>query len=466
MRNFLDENFLLHSATAGSLYHNYASPMPIIDYHSHLVPREIAEDTVYENISKVWLSGDHYKWRAMRAMGVEEKYITGDISDVDKFKKWAEVLPFTVRNPLFHWSQLELRNYFGINELLSVTNAEKIYDACNEKLNSSGYSCRELLRKMHVEVLCTTDDPTDDLEHHIAIKNDGFEIKVLPTFRADNCLFTDDPIIFNKYIDKLAFTSDIDIPDLEGLFEALTNRHDYFHNTGCRLSDNGLAELASVPYTGSEVKEIFSRLRSGKNISTDNKLKYQSAILMFLGHLNHDKGWVQQYHLGALRNVNSRMMDTLGKDTGFDSIGDFNQGKSLGAFLDSLDREDKLAKTILYNLNPRDNELFATMAGNFNTGGIKGKIQYGAAWWYLDQKDGIEKQLNTLSNMGMLSCFVGMLTDSRSILSYPRHEYFRRVLCNLIGNDVEKGELPNDQDLLGGIVENVCYNNAKVYFNF
>jgi glucuronate isomerase len=466
MKEFLSEDFLLESEMSKSLYFDHASKMPIIDYHCHLPPDEIAKDKNFANLTKIWLNGDHYKWRAMRTNGIDEKYITGKTEDYKKFEKWAETVPYTMRNPLYHWTHMELRNPFGITKLLDQGSAREIYDQCTELLNTKPFSARNLLRKFKVEVVCTTDDPTDTLEHHQNIRDDGFEIMVLPTFRPDKALTADDVVSYNQYLDKLSDSSNIDIKDLQTLVDALKARHDYFHYMGCRLSDHGLEEMYSNNFKKSEIKKIFSSIRSGVSVSRKKLLKFKSALLKYLAEMDHEKGWTQQFHLGALRNNNSRMVSVLGPDTGFDSIGDKEMARPLSRFLNSLDKTNSLSKTILYNLNPRDNYLFATMIGNFNDGSVPGKIQFGSGWWFLDQKDGMELQFNALSNLGLLSRFVGMLTDSRSFLSYPRHDYFRRILCNLIGNDVENGLLPNDSAWLGQMVENISYYNAKNFFNF
>lgn len=467
MKTFLDQHFLLHTAAAQRLYHTYAAPMPIIDYHNHLPPRQIAEDHCFENLTQIWLYGDHYKWRAMRAQGIPERYCTGDASDWEKFEKWAETVPYTVRNPLYHWTHLELRRYFGITELLSPGTARTIYDKANAMLRTPEFSVRNLLRKMNVHVLCTTDDPTDALEWHRQIAADpSMKIQILPTFRPDKAMAVEDPAAFNAWTDKLASVAGAVISGYEDFLRALRARHDFFAQNGCRMSDHGLEEMHAEPYTEQEVQLIFKKIRGGQSLNALEILKIKSALLFEFALWDHQKGWVQQFHLGALRNNNSRAMRQLGPDTGWDSIGDFKQDRGLARFLDRLDSENQLAKTILYNLNPADNELMATMIGNFNDGSVAGKIQYGSAWWFLDQKDGMEKQLNALSNMGLLSRFVGMLTDSRSFLSYPRHEYFRRSLCNLFGQEMENGELPDQFEWIGEIVRDICYRNAAAYFGF
>ena len=466
MKNFLDENFLLHSEAAIRLYHEYAKGMPVIDYHCHLPPQQIATDHQFENLTQAWLYGDHYKWRAMRTNGVDESYCTGDKPDRDKFQKWAETVPYTLRNPLYHWTHLELQRYFNRSEPVNGGSAMKIYDDCSEMLKKKEFSTRQLLRKMNVRTVCTTDDPVDSLEHHIRLKQEGFEIPILPAFRPDNAMNVDDPAKFNAYIAKLEGVTDIAITNFDDYLGALKNRHDFFASVGCTVSDHGLEQVYAETYTGREVEGIFDVVRAGKEPDEIQRRKFRSAMLVQFAEWDWAKGWVQQFHLGAMRNNNSRMTQKIGPDTGWDSIGDFSQGRALAKFLDRLDKEDKLARTILYNLNPADNELIASMAGNFNDGTVAGKIQFGSAWWFLDQKDGMTRQINALSNMGLLSRFVGMLTDSRSFLSFPRHEYFRRILCNLFGEEVTNGELPNDLEWIGKVVQDICYNNAKQYFKF
>lgn len=466
MKKFLDEDFLLHTDTARTLYHQYAKDMPVIDYHCHLPPDQISEDKNFENLTQVWLYGDHYKWRAMRANGVPEEFITGKMSDYEKFEKWAETVPFTIRNPLYHWTHLELQRYFDVYEILSPKTARRIYDECTAKLQTPEYSVRNLLRKMKVETVVTTDDPIDDLAFHQQLKADGYEIKILPGFRPDKAMNSDDLPALRAYIRKLGEVTGFPISDLNSYLQALKTRHQYFAENGCTVSDHGLEQLYAEKYTAAEIEKIFKKILDGSELTQDENLKFKSAMLIHFAEWDHEKGWVQQFHIGALRNNNSRLLKSLGPDTGWDSIGDFSQSVALSRFLDKLDTQDKLSKTIIYNLNPADNELIATMIGNFNDGTVAGKIQYGSAWWFLDQKDGMTRQLNTLSNMGLLSRFVGMLTDSRSFLSYPRHEYFRRLLCNLIGDDIENGELPDDQEWLGKIIQDICYYNARSYFNF
>lgn len=465
MKAFLDKDFLLHSETAKNLYHEFAKDLPVVDYHNHLPAEQIANDINFENITQVWLYGDHYKWRAMRANGVDESYCTGDKTDLEKFLKWAATVPYTLRNPLYHWTHLELQRYFDIHELLTEESAQRIYDECSQKLKTKEYSVRNLLRKMNVKMLCTTDDPVDSLEHHKKIRDDGFEIKVLPAFRPDMAMKIENPAEYKLYLVRLEEASGININCYNDFLKALKQRHDFFATMGCSVSDHGLEYVPAEDYTADDINCIFKKGTNGQTISSFEIAQFKSAVLYQLALWNHEKGWVQQYHLGAIRNNNSRMLRNTGADAGCDSIGDFSQAPSLSKFLDRLDATNQLAKTILYNLNPADNELIATMAGNFNDGSIAGKIQFGSAWWFLDQKDGMTKQLNTLSNMGLLSRMVGMLTDSRSFLSFPRHEYFRRILCNLFGDDIENGELPNDLKWTGKIVQDICYFNSINYFN-
>lgn len=466
MKKFLGDNFLLESQTAQTLYHAYAKKMPVIDYHCHLPADQIANDINFENLTQAWLCGDHYKFRAMRANGISEEFITGGKSDYEKFEKWAETVPYTLRNPLYHWTHLELQRYFDVYDILSPATAQKIYDECTAKLQTPAYSVRNILRKMNVKVVVTTDDPLDNLEHHIKLKSDGFEVSVLPAFRPDKAMNANDLVGLRSYIQKLEMVSSQSITTMRNYLEALKARHDFFAENGCKVSDHGLEYLYTDDYTDEEVALIFQKIVNGEPVQQSEVLKFKSAMLFHFAIWDHEKGWVQQYHLGALRNTNSRLLESLGPDTGFDSIGDYPQGVALAKFLNKLDKENRLAKTILYNLNPADNEVFASMVGNFNDGTVAGKMQWGSAWWFLDQKDGMTKQLNTLSNMGLLSCFLGMLTDSRSFLSFPRHEYFRRILCNLFGADVENGELPDNLELLGKVVQDISYNNTKTYFDF
>ena len=466
MKKFMDKDFLLQTETAKELYHNHAAKMPIFDYHCHINPQEIAEDKQFENITQIWLYGDHYKWRGMRTNGIDEKYCTGDASDWEKFEKWAETVPYTLRNPLFTWTHLELKMFFGIDKVLNPETAKEIWDECNAKLQTPEYSVRNIIRMANVDTICTTDDPIDSLEHHQKIKADGFEVSVLPAWRPDKAMAVENATDYNSYIEKLVEAAGMKIDSFNDLMQALDNRHQFFHDNGCRLSDHGLETFIAEDYTESEVQQIFKKIRGGNDLTSVEVLKFKSAMLYEFGIMDHSRGWTQQFHVGALRNNSTRLFNLLGADVGLDSIGDFEIAKPLSKLLDRLDMNNQLAKTVLYNLNPRDNELLGTMIGNFQDGSVPGKMQFGSGWWFLDQKDGMEKQLNALSNLGLLSRFVGMLTDSRSFLSYSRHEYFRRTLCNLLGNDVENGEIPNDMKLLGEMVENISFNNAKEYFNF
>lgn len=466
MKAFMSEDFLLQTKTARRLYHDFAAGMPIFDYHCHLPVSEIAEDKDFENLTQIWLKGDHYKWRAMRASGVEERFITGDAGDYEKFEAWAATVPKTLRNPLYHWTHLELKRYFGISgKLLNPDTAKEIYDTCAEMLQTKGFSAREILKRMNVRVVCTTDDPVDSLEHHRRIReNRAFSIKILPAFRPDKALGIESPKEFNRWVGRLEAAAGVPVRDFVSFLEAIKRRHDFFHEAGCRISDHGVEHPYAEDYSPKEIARIFERVRQGKKAERHEVLQYKSALMIELARMDAEKDWTQQFHFGALRNTNTRAMQMLGPDTGYDSIGDFEMAGRLAKFLDALDKENKLAKTILYVVNPRDNELIASMIGNFQDGSIRGKMQFGAAWWFNDQKDGMERQINALSNMGLLSCFVGMLTDSRSFLSYPRHEYFRRVLCNVLGADVENGELPDDLELIGNMVKDICFNNAVNYF--
>lgn len=466
MKDFLDKDFLLKTPTAKRLFHDYAADMPIIDYHCHLSPKDIAEDRIFNNIAEVWLHGDHYKWRAMRTNGVHESFCTGDKSDLEKFEQWAATVPYTMRNPLYHWTHMELQRYFDVTEQLSPANAKAVYDHCSALLQTKEFSVRNLLRKMKVKLVCTTDDPVDSLEYHKAMQEEGADIRMVPAFRPDMAMNVGNTETFLQYVRKVEVAAGMQVNRFEDYLMALKRRHDFFAEMGCRVSDHGLEEIYADEYTAEEIIIIFERLLKGETLCLKCQRQFKSAMLVHFAEWDHEKGWVQQFHLGALRNNNTRMLNQLGPDTGWDSIGTFDQGKPLSKFLNGLDTRDKLTKTILYNLNPADNEVMATMVGNFNDGTVPGKIQFGSGWWFLDQKDGIIRQLNALSNMGLLSRFVGMLTDSRSFLSFPRHEYFRRILCDLIGTEVEEGELPNDIEWLGKMVQDICYNNTVNYFNW
>ena len=438
--------------------------MPIIDYHCHLSPHDIAVNRQFENMSTVWLAGDHYKWRAMRTLGVNEKYITGNGTDEDKFAQWAFTVPYTMRNPLYHWTHLELKRYFGFEELLKPETEKGMYAKGNEMLQGNDFKTRRLLERMNVEIVCTTDDPIDSLEYHQAVQKEGYKVKLFPAFRPDKSFAVEDPKTYRAYVEKLSEVSGVVIKRFSDLLVALDNRAEFFHSVGGRLSDHGLEHLYYEEESPYNPEQLFTDVMAGRQLSVEERNTFKYHVLTALCKMYHKRGWTQQFHLGAIRNTNQRMLRELGPDTGFDSIGDYPQATSLAKFFNHLDNTNQLTKTVLYNLNPAQNEVVATMIGNFNDGSVKGKIQFGSAWWFLDQKDGMEKQINTLSNMGLLSCFIGMLTDSRSFLSFPRHEYFRRILCNLIGNDVENGELPNDEKWLGKLVSDVCYNNAREYF--
>jgi glucuronate isomerase len=466
MKPFIHDDFLLHSDFARELYHQHAASMPIFDYHCHIPPQDIATDRQYLNMTQIWLYGDHYKWRAMRTNGINEKFCAGNASDWEKFEKWAETVPQTIRNPLYHWTHLELKRFFGIDKLLSPATAREIWEECNAKLNTPEFSVRNIIRRAKVHTICSTDDPVDSLEHHAAIRKSGFEVFVLPAWRPDKAMMVDDPGFFNGYMNQLEQVSETEISSFDQLMLALDKRHQFFHNNGCRLSDHGLETAYAEDYTLDEIRGIFLKIRTGAQLSQVEILKFKSAMLYEFGIMDHSRGWTQQFHLGALRNNNSRLFCTLGPDTGFDSIGDLEIARPLSKLLDRLDSSNQLAKTIFYNINPRDNEMIGTMTGNFQDGSVPGKMQFGSGWWFLDQKDGMERQIQALSNLGLLSRFIGMLTDSRSFISYTRHEYFRRILCNILGNDVVRGEIPEDMTLLGQMVENICFNNAFQYFKF
>jgi glucuronate isomerase len=465
MKPFIHDNFLLGNKTAEKLYHKYSENKPIIDFHCHLSPALITGNHQFTNLTQAWLQGDHYKWRAMRTNGINEKFCTGNAPDIEKFKKWAETVPATVGNPLYHWTHLELLRYFNITELLSPSTSKRIYEEASALLSTDEFSTRSIIRKMNVEIICTTDDPADSLEHHQKMK-DSFEIKVLPTFRPDNLIKTEDPAIFISYIKKLELASETDILNFETLIEAVDTRHNFFHEMGCRLSDHGLDHFYYSTFTSSEINMAFMNLLKGKTISSEDAEKYKTALMLELCRMNHKRGWTQQFHVGALRNSNSRMFRQMGPDTGWDSIGAVMDPLKISKFLNGLDKNDQLAKTILYNLNPADNEMMITMAGNYNDGTSAGKVQYGPAWWFLDQKYGIEKHMKDVASFGLLRRFIGMVTDSRSFLSYPRHEYFRRLVCNFVGKEVEKGLIPDDEELLKPLIEGISYWNAKEYFGF
>lgn len=460
---FIHDDFLLQSATARRLYHEHAEAQPILDYHCHLPPKDIAENRRFNNLFEIWLEGDHYKWRAMRANGVDERYCTGDASPHEKFLAWARTVPNTLRNPLYHWTHLEMKRYFGIETLLDEESAESVWERANELLAGEDLSAQGILKKFHVTALCTTDDPTDDLRWHKKIAASGLGTKVFPAYRPDKALAVHVPPQFNEWVGKLAEASNRDIASFSDFLRALRSRHDVFHAHGCRLSDHGLNHCFADSCTESEATAIYDKARSCQEVSPEEHAAFASYLMLFFGRLDAEKGWTKQLHLGARRNNSTRAFESLGADVGFDSIGDWHQLDALGAYLDALDREGALPKTIVYNLNPADNYAFATMIGNFQDGRIAGKIQLGSGWWFLDQKEAMEWQMNALSNCGLLSQFVGMLTDSRSFMSYPRHEYFRRVLCNLIGEDVEKGLLPNSERLLGNLISRICHGNAKSY---
>jgi glucuronate isomerase len=462
---FLTEDFLLQTRTARALYHDHAQKMPIYDYHCHLPAYQIAADHRFENLTQAWLAGDHYKWRAMRTNGIDERHITGDADDWEKFEQWAQTVPFCLGNPLYHWTHLELKRLFGIQgKLLDGKTAKAIYQECSEKLRSPEFSVRNLMRKMNVKLVCTTEGPLDTLEHHRKIRQDGFAIKVHTAWRPDQAMAVEDLQKVNIFIDKLEELCDLEITDFPKYIEALRERHTFFHENGCRLSDHGLETAYAEDYTDGELKTIFAKVRANRPLNGHEVLQFKSAMMVEFGLMDAERGWVQQLHLGALRNNCTRLFQKLGPDIGCDSMSDLEVARPLSKLLDRLDQPGRLPKTILYNLNPRDNAVMATMVGNFQDGSVPGKLQFGSGWWFLDQKDGMEDQMRTLANMGLLSRFVGMLTDSRSFLSYPRHEYFRRVLCNLLGGDVEAGLLPNDLGLLGRMVEDISFNNARNYF--
>ncbi len=460
---FIDEKFLLHNRAAQRLYRQFAEGQPIFDYHCHLSPKDIAENRQFRNLFEIWLEGDHYKWRAMRANGVAENFCTGAAEPFAKFRAWAATVPHTLRNPLYHWTHLELKRYFGIDELLDEESAARVWKNANEQLARPELTTRGILKQFNVSTLCTTDDPTDDLAHHKKIAADGVATRVFPAFRPDKALTVSQPAAFNAWVSRLEQAADTDIANLEDFVAALRRRHDYFHAQGCRLSDHGLNQCPASPCPDKTAAAIFARARRGQAASPEEHAQFGMSLMLHFGRWDAEKGWVKQLHLGALRNNNTRLLEQLGPDTGFDCIGDFPQAQALVHYLDLLEREGRLPKVIVYNNNPVDNYVFSTVIGSFQDGTIPGKMQFGSGWWFLDQKEGIEWQLNALSNNGLLSRFVGMVTDSRSFMSYPRHEYFRRVLCNLIGQEVERGELPNDEALLGTMIRNICHSNARQY---
>lgn len=457
------QDFLLSNKQAQELYHDFAKSMPIIDYHNHLSPELISVDHEFSNVTELWLEGDHYKWRAMRANGIDEKYITGNASSEDKFAKWAETVPKTLRNPLFHWTHLELQNPFGIKSYLNPDNAKYVYESCNDQLKN-GLSVRSMLDGFNVKALCTTDDPADDLRYHKSIAKSNWDVKVRPTFRPDKAMFVEKGRLYLEYLDALGKSANQEIKNFTDLIEVLKKRHDYFHENGCRLSDHGLTTMPKSRPSIKKAAEVLAKALNSLALTFDEVDIFHATVLHEVAVLNAEKGWVQQFHIGAFRNANSRMLVELGPDTGFDSISDEQQISGLARVLDELNMKHKLAKTIVYNLNPSYNDSFATMIGNFNDGQVVGKMQYGAAWWFLDQKKGMEEQLDTLSNMGLLSRFVGMLTDSRSFVSFSRHEYFRRILCDVLGKEMANGELPNDSQWVGSMIQDICYNNANNYF--
>lgn len=467
MKPFIHEDFLLQSKTARMLYHEHAEKLPIIDYHCHLSPREIAEDHRFRSITELWLGGDHYKWRALRANGVEERYITGDASDWEKFQKWAETMPYLMRNPLYHWTHLELKTCFGIEETLNPDSAKRIYDECNRQIGLPEFSARQLMLRYGVEAVCTTDDPIDTLEYHQAIKESGFQVKVLPTWRPDKAMAVADPVAYNKYIDALSEASSVEITSLDALIQALQVRHDYFAQHGCTLADHGLSAFPFRIEEKRRLSALYNEVLYGNTLEVEEVEALQTYILLELARMNAEKGWVQQIHYGPLRNTNTRMFQQLGADSGFDTIGDFHCAHNIIAFMNQLDQQHQLAKTIIYNINPAENDILAAAIGNFQDGSVAGKIQFGSGWWFNDQLAGMQRQMNALSEQGLLSRFVGMLTDSRSFLSYPRHEYFRRILCNLIAADVDAGILPEcEMPRICQMVEDISYYNAQRYFAF
>lgn len=465
MKPYIDDDFLLESKTARRLYHEVAQVQPIIDYHCHLPPALIAENHQFRNLYEIWLAGDHYKWRAMRSNGVAERFCTGDATDYEKFMAWAGTVPYTLRNPLYHWTHLELKRYFGIDELMDEKSAPRIWEKANAVLQRPDMTVRGLLEKSNVELVCTTDDPVDSLEHHRAIQKTGLKTRVYPTFRPDKALWIDTPA-FNGWVESLEKASGMTCGRLADFMAALDQRHAFFHQMGCRLSDHGIERCYAEACTEAEAGAIFDAARTGKPVTREAGDKFRSFMMLFFGRLDFTRGWVKQLHFGVLRNNNTRLMKQLGPDTGFDAIGDFSQAQALVGYLNALDQEGHLPKTIIYNINPSDNYVIATVMGCFQDGSVAGKIQFGSGWWFMDQKEGMEWQINALSSLGLLRRFVGMLTDSRSFLSYTRHEYFRRILCQMIGRDVDRGELPDSPELLDSMVRDICCDNARRYFLF
>jgi glucuronate isomerase len=461
--SFIHEDFLLSNATAKRLYHTFAEKEPILDYHCHLPPQDVAENRQFRNLFEIWLEGDHYKWRAMRANGVDERYCTGDAAPEEKFQAWARTVPYTLRNPLYHWTHLEMKRYFGIDELLDESNAPSVWERANARLATDELRAHGILRKFGVKALCTTDDPTDDLSCHKMIAASGLGTRVFPAYRPDKALNVHLPELFNRWVDKLQAAANIDIRTFQDFQDALRRRHDYFHQMGARLSDHGINHAYASFCSDEQAAAIFNKARAGQAATSEEQRQFASNLMVLFGRLDAEKAWTKQLHLGALRNTNTRRYRQMGPDTGWDGIGDWPQLEALASYLDRLDQENALPKTILYNLNPSDNYAFAVMISNFQDGRIAGKMQFGSGWWFLDQKEAMEWQLNALSNVGLLSRFIGMLTDSRSFMSYPRHEYFRRVLCNLIGRDMESGLLPDSDELVGPMIRNICYKNAHEY---
>jgi len=463
---FIHEDFLLGTKTARRLYHNYAEAEPIFDYHCHISPKDIAQNRQFKNLFEIWLEGDHYKWRAMRSNGVNERFCTGNATPEEKFKAWAATVPHTLRNPLYHWTHLELKRYFGITDLLNESTADKIWKQANAQLATPAFTTQGILKKLNVKVVCTTDDPVDNLEYHKAFEKVGHPTRMLPAFRPDKALTVNQPEGFNKWVGQLAAAANVDINNFSAFLSAVNKRHEFFHAQGCRLSDHGMNHCFADFCSEATAAAVFDKARKNAVVSEKEYTQFASFMMLFFGHLDAKRGWTKQLHLGALRNNNIRLLTQLGPDTGFDSIGDFPQTQTLAAYLNKLDSDNLLPKTVIYNLNPADNCAFATMIGNFQDGTIPGKIQYGSGWWFLDQKEGMEWQMNALSNLGLLSRFIGMITDSRSFMSYPRHEYFRRTLCNLMGRDIEDGLVPNDEKIVGPMIRNICYANAKNYMAF